>query len=121
LKDEARWWDSMRDLNASHIEGLKGHMALAEPKIAEMQPEVAKAAQKADAARGKLEKLKRGEDVSGGLARARRQPKRQAGTAITGDLRGPGESYLGWQRRPRRLIAARLMLRTRAARQRGWT
>jgi hypothetical protein len=27
----------MRDMNASHIEGLKGHIALAEAKIAAME------------------------------------------------------------------------------------
>jgi hypothetical protein len=36
----------MRDMNASHIEGLKGHIALAESKIAAMEPEVARAAEK---------------------------------------------------------------------------
>jgi hypothetical protein len=32
--DDERFWDTMRDMNASHIEGLKGHIALAESKIA---------------------------------------------------------------------------------------
>src|ERR1700722_11965000 len=35
--DDERFWDTMRDLNASHIEGLKGHIALAESKIAAME------------------------------------------------------------------------------------
>jgi hypothetical protein len=67
--DDERFWDSMRDMNASHIEGLKGHIALAESKIAAMEPEVAKAAEKVEVARSKREKLKRGEAVAGGLGK----------------------------------------------------
>lgn len=67
LADDERFWDSMRDMNASHIEGLKGHIALAESKIAAMEPEVARAAEKVEAARSKREKLKRGEAVAGWL------------------------------------------------------
>src|ERR1700733_4085976 len=37
FKDDERFWDTMRDMNASHIEGLKGHIALAEAKIAAME------------------------------------------------------------------------------------
>jgi hypothetical protein len=59
----------MRDLNASHIEGHKAQIALAEAKIAEMEPEVAKAAEKVEVARSRLEKLKRGESVAGGLGK----------------------------------------------------
>jgi hypothetical protein len=68
-KDDERFWDTMRDLNASHIEGYKAHIALAEAKIAEMAPEVAKAAEKVEVARNRLEKLRRGEDVAGGLGK----------------------------------------------------
>jgi hypothetical protein len=64
-KDDERFWDAMRGLNASHIEGYKAHIALAETKIAE----VAKAAEKVETARNRLEKLRRGEDVSGGLGK----------------------------------------------------
>lgn len=67
--DDERFWDLMRDMNASHIEGLKGHIALAKSKIAAMEPEVAKAAEKVEAARSKREKLKRGEAVAGGLGK----------------------------------------------------
>jgi hypothetical protein len=70
FKDEERFWDTLHGLNASHIEGLKGHIALAESKIAEMQPEVAKAAEKVEAARIKREKLKAGEAVAGGLGKS---------------------------------------------------
>ena len=69
FKDDERFWGSMQDINASHIEGLKGHIALAEAKIAAMEPEVAKAAEKVEVARGEIEKLKRGESVPGGLGK----------------------------------------------------
>ena len=69
FKDDERFWDALHGLNASHIEGLKGHIALASSQIAEMAPEAAKAAEQAEAARSKLEKLKRGEDVAGGLGK----------------------------------------------------
>ena len=67
--DDERFWDGMRDLNASHIEGHKAQIALVEAKIAEMEPEVAKAAEKVEVARSKREKLKRGEAVTGGLGK----------------------------------------------------
>jgi hypothetical protein len=66
---DERFWDGMRDMNASHIEGLRGHIALAEAKLAAMEPEVAKAAEKVEVARSKREKLKRGESVTGGLGK----------------------------------------------------
>jgi hypothetical protein len=34
---DERFWDGMRDMNASHIEGLRGHIALAEAKLAAME------------------------------------------------------------------------------------
>jgi hypothetical protein len=68
-KDDERFWDTMRNLNASHIEGYKAHIALAETKIAEMEPEVAKAAARVEIARSRLEKLRRGETISGGLGK----------------------------------------------------
>ncbi len=69
FKDDEQFWGSMQDMNASHIEGLKGHIALAESKIAAMEPEVAKAAEKVEVARAKIDKLKRGEAVAGGLGK----------------------------------------------------
>ncbi len=68
-KDDERFWDTMRNLNASHIEGYKAHIALAQAKIAEMEPEVAKAAERVEVARSRVEKLRRGETVSGGLGK----------------------------------------------------
>jgi hypothetical protein len=69
FKDEEQFWDAIHDLNASHVEGHKEQISLSEAKIAKMAPEVAKAAEKVEVARGKLEKLKRGEAVAGGLGK----------------------------------------------------
>jgi hypothetical protein len=68
-KGDERFWEALRGLNASHIESYRGHIALAETKIAEMEPEVVRAAEKVEIARNRLEKLKRREDVSGGLGK----------------------------------------------------
>jgi hypothetical protein len=59
----------LRGLNASQIEDYKGHIALAERKIAETEPEVAKGAKQVEVARSRLEKLRRGEDIAGGLGK----------------------------------------------------
>jgi hypothetical protein len=67
--DDERFWDTMRDMNASHIEGHKALIAQAESRIAAMEPEVAKAAEKVEVARSKREKLKRCEAVAGGLGK----------------------------------------------------
>ena len=37
FKDDEHFWDTMRDLNASHIDGHKAQIALAEAKVAEDQ------------------------------------------------------------------------------------
>jgi hypothetical protein len=74
FKADERFWSSMQDMNASHIEGLKGHIALAESKIAAMALEVARAAEKVEAVRIKREKLKAGEAV--GILKAAGCPPR---------------------------------------------
>src|SRR5271166_6309931 len=58
---DERFWDSLHSMNASLVEGYKGHVALAEMKIAETEPEVAKAADAKEAAKERLEKIRRGE------------------------------------------------------------
>jgi hypothetical protein len=69
FKDDERFWDTMRDLNASHIVGHNAQIALAEAKVAEMEPEVAKAAEKVEVSWDRLAKIKRGEAVPGGLGK----------------------------------------------------
>lgn len=66
-KDDERFWDGLHDMNASLAEGYKAHIAKAEMKLAELQPEVANAAERHDAAKDRLEKIRRGENVEGGL------------------------------------------------------
>jgi hypothetical protein len=68
-KDDERFWDAMRDIGASSVEGHKALIARAETKIAEETPRVADAAEKVEAAKSRLEKLRRGESVSGGLGK----------------------------------------------------
>jgi hypothetical protein len=68
-KDDERFWDAMRDIGASNVEGHKALIARAETKIAEETPRVADADEKVEAAKSRLEKLKRGESVSGGLGK----------------------------------------------------
>jgi hypothetical protein len=66
-KDDERFWGGLRDMNAELIEGHKGTIALAEKKIAETTPEVEKAAANVKVAKGRLEKIERGESIEGGL------------------------------------------------------
>ena len=66
-KDDERFWDTIHDMNASMVEGHKALIVTAEAKIAEVAPDVAKAAERREAAKARLEKIRRGEDVAGGL------------------------------------------------------
>jgi len=65
FKDDARFWETMRDMGAASVEEHKALIARAETKIAEETPRVADADEKVEAAKSRLEKLKRGESVSG--------------------------------------------------------
>jgi hypothetical protein len=66
-KDDERFWGAMHDMNASMVEGHKDLIATARATIAKVAPEVAKAAERREAARDRLAKIKRGENVDGGL------------------------------------------------------
>jgi len=68
-EDGERFWDAMLDIGASSVEGHKALIARAEAVIAKEGPRVAEAAEKVEAAKSRLEKLKRGEDVAGGLGK----------------------------------------------------
>jgi hypothetical protein len=68
-KEDERFWDTLRDLNASSIEGRKALIAKAEAKNAEQAPLVAQAAERAEVAKSRLEKIRRGETVAGGLGK----------------------------------------------------
>jgi hypothetical protein len=68
-EDDERFWDAMRDIGASSVEEHKALIARAETVIAKEEQRVAQAAEKIEAAKSWLEKLKRGEDVAGGLGK----------------------------------------------------
>jgi hypothetical protein len=68
-ESDERFWDAMHGMNASLAEGHKAHIVLAERKIADVAPEVAKAAESRDIAKKRLEKIRRGESVPGGLGK----------------------------------------------------
>jgi hypothetical protein len=68
-KDDERFWDALRDMSAGSIEGRKALIAKAEAQNAEQAPMVEQAAEKAEAAKSRLEKIRRGEAVAGGLGK----------------------------------------------------
>ena len=68
-EDDERFWDAMRDIGASSVEGHKALIALAETKIAEYAPKAAEAGERAQAAKDRLERIRRGESVPGGLGK----------------------------------------------------
>lgn len=67
--DDERFWNALHDLNASDIEDQKQLIARAEAKIAAQKPLAVQAAEKAEAAKSRLEKIRRGEAVAGGLGK----------------------------------------------------
>jgi hypothetical protein len=64
---EARFWSTFRDMNAETVEGHKQLVASSERVIAEGQSAAADAENKAAIARERLERIRRGEEVEGGL------------------------------------------------------
>jgi hypothetical protein len=60
----------MRDMGTASVEEHKALISRAEAVIAKEAPRVAEAAEKVKAAKTRLEKLKRGEDLAGGLGKA---------------------------------------------------
>jgi hypothetical protein len=66
---DERFWDMMQDMNAASAEGHKGLIASTGTKLKESERAAADAAEKRDAARERLAKLKRGESVAGGLGK----------------------------------------------------
>jgi hypothetical protein len=68
-EDDERFWDAMRDIGAASVEGHKALIARAETKIAEHAAGAAKAGERAQAAKDRLEKIRRGEDVAGGFGK----------------------------------------------------
>jgi hypothetical protein len=68
-KDDERFWEVMRDIGASSIEGHKALISSAETKIAEQAPRVAEAGQRAEAAKIALQGSCAAKASVAGLAR----------------------------------------------------
>jgi hypothetical protein len=68
-KDDEQFWGSVHDMNAELVEGNKALVAKVEATIAEVAPQVQAAAERRDIAKARLEKIKRGETVAGGLGK----------------------------------------------------
>jgi hypothetical protein len=70
-ESDERFWERMHDMHASGLEDQKGMAAAVERSMGDQQAGLAAAAAKRDAARERRERLQRGEDVAGFLARER--------------------------------------------------
>jgi hypothetical protein len=68
-KDDERFWETLRDSGAGIVEGHKELIASAEAKIANAAPTLVEAEENVKTAKDRLERLKRGETVSGGLGK----------------------------------------------------
>jgi hypothetical protein len=69
FKDDERFWDAMRDLNAASVEEHKSLIADAEAKLKGSEHAAADAGEKLEAAKDRLQRLAGGESVSGGLGK----------------------------------------------------
>lgn len=67
FKDDERFWDAMRDLNAASVEEHKSLVASTEAKLKEHESAAADAGEKFETAKDRLQRLRRGESVAGGL------------------------------------------------------
>jgi hypothetical protein len=68
---DERFWTSLRDMNRESVDGHKSHAALTERAIASWEAAAATAAENAAAARDRVARIRRGEDVPGGLGKPR--------------------------------------------------
>ena len=69
FKEDERFWDTMRDLNAASVEEHKSLIASAEAKLKGHESAAADAGEKLETAKNRLQRLQRGESVSGGLGK----------------------------------------------------
>ena len=66
---DERFWEAMRDMQTASVGQHKTLIARAETAIAEHASKAAEAGERAQAAKDRLEKIRRGEDVAGGLGK----------------------------------------------------
>ena len=69
LKDDERFWDAMRDLNATSADGQKSLIATAEARLKGHERAVADASESLEAAKDRIARLRRGEGVVGSLGK----------------------------------------------------
>jgi hypothetical protein len=68
-KDDERFWDVMRDMNAASVEEHKLLVAAAQARKAAFERGAAEAGERVEAAKDRLARLSRGESVAGGLGK----------------------------------------------------
>lgn len=68
-KGDESFWDIMRDITVGRIEDTKTLIATAERQIAEMTPAAAQASERVATSRDRIERLRRGDSVAGGLGK----------------------------------------------------
>jgi hypothetical protein len=66
---DEKWWTGLQDIGQSQVSGHKELVATTEQAIASGEAEIAKATAKVVAAKNRVERIKRGEDVPGGLGK----------------------------------------------------
>jgi hypothetical protein len=66
---DERFWEAMRDMGTASVEEHRALIARTETKIAEQAQRVAEAGERAQAAKHRLERIRRGESVPGGLGK----------------------------------------------------
>jgi hypothetical protein len=66
---DERFWEAMRDMGTASVEEHRALIARTETKIAEHAPKAAEAGERAQAAKNRLERIRRGENVPGGLGK----------------------------------------------------
>jgi hypothetical protein len=69
FKDDERFWDMMRDLNAASAEEHKNVLAFTEAKLKGHESAAADAGEKLETAKDRLQRLSRGESIAGGLGK----------------------------------------------------
>jgi hypothetical protein len=68
---DAKFWDTFQDLNADNAEGQKELAAIATRTAASAEANAKDAAEKAAAARNRIDRLEKGETLTGGLGKSK--------------------------------------------------
>jgi hypothetical protein len=132
-----QFWTTMGSLNEDHLAGQQGIVRVAERSIADTKPAIKDAKAKEAAAQNRIERLKQGEALSGGLGRPltwediaklgipARDRRRMMEVAELHDLVGSDnekmimDELLKSQERARRTTLSRLLREARARKRNG--